>query len=287
MTEVQETVVNEPVDAAQDVQPELPEAPQEAQQPEQTEQTEVPTPQTEPVVKEEVDAPKSEKPENMGEIITREAERRAAKVREEYEKKLEEIRRENEYLDKIARLNGFRDRHEYKKWVDEQEHRERIEREALKLGIDPDAYMQHFEPVAKEVEELKKKLATYEEKLTEKEMQERNQQLWGELYEAYPHLLEDAKAWEKGETPSFYTEKMQKYLEKGYDPIDAYELAHKDTLFKAKEQEVLARVTGRDQKQVLPSNDQPNNIQFDPANMSFDEILQISERVQRGERITF
>lgn len=277
MEEIQ-TVVNEPVDAAQEVET--------VENQESTETTEIPMPnQGETVESTEVDAPEPDK--NVGEAIKKEVERRAAKVKEEYESQLEEIRKENEYLDKQAQIYGFRDRHEYKKAVDEHMRQKEIEKEAEKMGVDPEVYQQYFAPVSKEVEQLRKELNTYKEQLSEKEQQERSQQQWGELYDAYPHLLEQARAWEKGENPEFYSDKMQEYINKGYEPIDAYELAHKETLFKAKEQEVLARVTERDQKQVLPSTDQPNNIQFDPANMDYEDILKISERVQRGERITF
>ena len=279
--EENQTVVNEPVDAVQEV-----ETVESQESTETQETTEIPMPnQDETVESQEVDAPKPD--ENVGEAIKKEVERRAEKVRKEYESQLEEIRKENEYLDKLARMNGFRDRHEFKKHVDELARQQEIEQEANRLGIDPETYLQHLEPVNKKLSDLEQKVQTYEQQLSEKEQQERAQQQWGALYEAYPHLLEQAKAWEKGDNPEFYTEKMQEYINKGYEPIDAYELAHKETLFKAKEQEVLARVTERDQKQVLPSTDQPSNIQFDPANMDFEDILKISERVQRGERITF
>lgn len=199
----------------------------------------------------------------------------------------DKIKQESAYLDKRARQEGFSDVQAYLRAIDDLERQRLIERESERLGVDPDIYAQHFAPVTQEVQQLRQELNTYKAQIGEKQLQDQLQSQWAALYNSYPHLRDEAKAWEKDETPSFYTEQMQTYLAKGYEPIDAYELAHKATLFRAKEQEVLARVTGRDQRQILPSTDQPNNLQFDPANMSDKDILEISRRVQNGERITF
>jgi hypothetical protein len=80
---------------------------------------------------------------------------------------------------------------------------------------------------------------------------------------------------------------MQELMGMGYKPVHAYQLANREAILRQKEQEVLAQVTGRSERQILPSNDRPNNVQFDPANMSLKEILDLSARAQGGERITF
>lgn len=238
----------------------------------------------EAVVERTVDA---SKPDNNGEAIRREVERREAKMKQQYESQMEEIRKENAYLDKQAQIYGYRDRHEYKKAVDDHFKQQEIEREAQRMGVDPDTYSQYFAPVNQQLSELQHKVQTYEQQQTERQRQEVRQAQWGELYSQYPGLVESSSAFNDGKNPDWYSQEMQELIGMGYKPVHAYELAHKNTLFQQKEQEALARVLGRDQKQVLPSKDSPNNVQFDPANMSFEEIQAISERVRRGERITF
>lgn len=92
---------------------------------------------------------------------------------------------------------------------------------------------------------------------------------------------------------------FEKYEEKvfdlaithGYSLEDAYKLASWEdrinTVKQQTEQEVLSRVTGRGEKQVIPSNDKPNTQTLNPAELSFKEIEEISQRVRRGERISF
>lgn len=217
----------------------------------------------------------------------------ANRLREEREKAIAEERAKWEqetaaklsYLEKQARIYGYATVEEYTKAIDEHYERQEIEQKARELGLDPDTYAQKFDPVFKKVSEMEQKLQTYEQQEQRRAQEEKTAQAWSELYAQYPHLVEDAKAWERGESPTFFNADMQKFIDLGYQPVHAFELAHKETLFRAKQQETLAQVLGRDQKQILPSKDQPNNVQFDPANMSTDEILALSQRVQRGERI--
>lgn len=237
-------------------------------------------------VNSEVAAPSTPK-NNFGDALQKELARREAKMKEQYEAQVSAAQRHQQYLERQARIAGFRDVSEYMEALDQYEQQQQMEREASKMGLDLDTYQQYFAPVSQELEQLRSKVQSFEQQQQQKETTERNQSLWKSLYDTYPSLLESANAFTEGNNPEWYNDRMQSLVSKGYDPIDAYELAHKDTLFRQKEQEVLARVTGRDAKQILPSNDRPNNVQFDPANMSMDEILKLSERVQRGERITF
>lgn len=199
----------------------------------------------------------------------------------------QQLEAQTKYLEKQARISGYASVEEYTKALDAYEQQQRIEQEAQRMGVDPDTYAQYFAPVNEKASALEQKLQALESQLTAQQQQEQQQQSWGELYNAYPNLTETSTAFNEGKQPEWFTPQMQDLVSKGYAPVHAYELAHKDTLFRQKEQEVLARVTGRDGKQVLPSVDSPNNMQFDPTNMSFEEIQKISERVRRGERITF
>lgn len=199
----------------------------------------------------------------------------------------QQLEAQTKYLEKQARISGYASVDEYMQALDAYEQQQQIEREASRIGVDPETYSQYFAPVNQQLTELQQKVQTYEQQMTAQQQQERAQQSWGELYKQYPALAETSSAFDQGQTPDWFTTEMQDLVQMGYKPVHAYELAHKDTLFRQREQEVLARMTGRDGKQVLSSVDSPNNIQFDPSNMSDAQIQEISARVRRGERITF
>jgi hypothetical protein len=229
------------------------------------------------------DAPKADT--NVGDAIKREVERREAQLRKQYEEKYAPVTKQNSYLEKAARLEGFSSIDDYLKALDQHEQRQQIEQESARMGMDPETYAQYFAPVNNELSQLRQEVQTFRQQQTDQQSEQQSREQWKSLYEAYPALANNS---DFGETtkPDWFTPQMQEFVSAGYKPIHAYELAHKETLFRQKEQEVLANVTGRGAKQILPSTDQPNNMQFDPSNMSFDDIKKISERVQRGERIT-
>jgi hypothetical protein len=199
----------------------------------------------------------------------------------------QQLEAQTKYLEKQAKIYGYATVDEYTKAVDEYEQQQQIQQEAQRIGVDPDTYAQYFAPVNDQLSELQQKVMTYEQQMTQAQQQAQLNETWGELYSQYPGLVETSTAFNEGKNPDWFTQDMQQLVQMGYKPVHAYELAHKNTLFQQKEQETIARLTGRDQKQVLPSRDSPNNVQFDPNNMSDAEIQAISERVRRGERITF
>ncbi len=180
-----------------------------------------------------------------------------------------------ENLNRIARYAGYSSHDEMIKAIEEAEKQQQIQQEAQRLGINEDAYKQHFEPVNSKVSALEQELESLRAK-------ERNREVETELNtlkEKYSDFAE-------------YEEKVFNVaIEKGYTLEDAYKIATYDDrlakIAREKEQEVLAKVTGRDERQVLASNDQPNNTKFDPNSMSLEEIEALSRRARSGERITF
>ncbi|UVI31211.1 hypothetical protein [Paenibacillus spongiae] len=218
----------------------------------------------------------------------------AQRLKEQTDKRLaeertkwdQEVQGKLSYLEKQAKISGFATVEEYTRALDAYEQQKWIDQEADRMGIDPETYAQYFAPVNDELSQLRNEVKTFRQQQSEQQLQQQRQKDWGALYESYPALSESSQAFNEGKAPEWFTPEMQELVGMGYKPVHAYELANKETIFRQKEQEVLARVTGRDGKQVLPSTDQPNNVQFDPANMSDAEIQAISERVRRGERIT-
>jgi hypothetical protein len=240
----------------------------------------------ETVVTEAVDAPKPDA--NVGEAIRREVERREAQLKKQYEEQYTPYKQQSEQLKRAARLNGWGDDVDgYVARLDEIEQQEQYEREASRMGIDPETYSQYFAPVTSELQQLRQRLQGFEEAQTQQQRQQQLQADWGELYKEFPALAESSQAFSEGGAPDWYNDQMQELMGMGYKPVHAYQLANRESILRQKEQDVLAQVTGRSERQILPSNDRPNNVQFDPANMSFEQIQELSARARRGERITF
>jgi hypothetical protein len=192
-----------------------------------------------------------------------------------YDKVSQRVSEYEQNLNRIAQFAGYQSHDELVQALEDAERQQQIQAEAQKLGVNEDTYKQHFEPVNTEVKQLKQELET----LRAAEQAREVQRELDSLKQKYPDFQE-------------YEETVFKVaIDKGYNLEDAYKIAtYEERLSKIareKEQEVLAKVTGRDEKQVLASNDQPNNTKFDPNNMSFDEIEALSRRARQGERITF
>ena len=148
-------------------------------------------------------------------------------------------------LDEVAKLQGFKDHNDLmqnleklkedaKKREEDQfrQLREDLRQQAEDAGLDPEKVEQFIEnhPLMKEARRIKaenEERAKIEQQLRQQQEIERQ---WTELYQAFPELIEDAKAWTRGETPSFYTPEMQALVERGYHPLHAYKLAHMDKL---------------------------------------------------------
>jgi hypothetical protein len=188
--------------------------------------------------------------------------------------KYEEAKAQNAYLERQAKISGFDNVTDYMKALDEYERQQEIKTEAAKYGVPEDFIRGELNP-------LKDKIQQYEQQIEQNQAQEQTRQLQTELDKV------------RAANPDFdnYFEPVRELFAKGYSLEHAYQLAsYQDKLAKIgqdKEQEVLANVTNRDTKQVLPSKDKPNNLAHTPSNMSFADIEAMSKRVQAGEKITF
>lgn len=202
------------------------------------------------------------------------------------QEKATQLETQVKYLERRAKQEGFADVQSYVKAIDDYERQQEMDQQAQRMNVDPETYEKYFAPVNQELGELRNKLTAYEQQEQQKEQQDRNSQSWSELERDYPHL----KVFEsfKEGAPDWYTPEMKEMVEvNGYKPLHAYKISHQETIFKQREQEVIAKLTGRDAKQVLSSVDSPNNLAFDPSNMTGAQIDDISRRVRNGERITF
>lgn len=148
-------------------------------------------------------------------------------------------------LDRTARLNGFKDHSEYLANLDkiEQEREQAKEREFEELeqslfdelvenGLDEKKAREYIDshPLLSEARALKAERAEEQQKQQQQMSQQQTREKWDQLYLAYPELVESSTVFDRGETPDWYTPDMQTRIARGYDPLDAYELAHKTTI---------------------------------------------------------
>lgn len=203
------------------------------------------------------------------------------------QERAQQLESQTKYLERQARISGYDTVDEYMTALDEYERNQQMEKEANRMGMDTETYAQYLAPVQQRLTEAERRLQTFEQQQTDQEKRQREVADWTELYTAHPGLQDTSQAFNDGKQPEWFNPQMQEFIGMGYKPVHAYELANKDTLLRQKEQAVLAQVTGRGEKQILSSIDRPNNVQFNPADMSLQEILDLSKRAQSGERITF
>jgi hypothetical protein len=187
----------------------------------------------------------------------------------------EELEKTASYIDKLAKMSGYQSTEEFLRAVEQAEEQRRIQEEAQRLGIDEEVYRQHFQPVNDELMQLRQELQSLKQQEMVRQIEVEVNQL-RQKYEDFDQYSDQV---------------FNLAAERGYSLEDAYKIVtYEDRIQKAlkqKEQEVLAQVTGRGQKQVLPSNDKPNQAKFDPASMTFEQIEELSRRARMGERITF
>ncbi len=185
------------------------------------------------------------------EELDEEEARKYAQMGKNYDKVQAKLAEQQKALDRAARLAGYENHSDYIANLDklEQERAQAKEREfealeqglydeLVESGIDEDRARQYIEnhPLLREAKALKEtqQQQTQSQQLTSK---------WQALYDKYPHLVEDAQAFTRNETPGFFTDDMRSRIDRGYDPLDAFELAHRDTLSaqskKAAEQKLI------------------------------------------------
>lgn len=200
---------------------------------------------------------------------------RLKQEREKIEQEYQPHRQRADRVEQIAKAAGFANVDDYFAAVDNQLKERQAAEEAQRLGLDPETYNQFFAPVRDELSQTKQELA----KLQQADLERQIRADYDRLKSQYPDFAEvENQVWELA-------------TERRLPLEDAFKLVSYDARIAAvkqeTEQQVLANVTGRDQKQVLTGKDKGGQAALDPGNMSLSDIEAISQRVQRGERITF
>lgn len=174
---------------------------------------------------------------------------------------LDKERRKREELEqalqRAAKLAGFDSHEEYLKNLDKIEEekikkeqdqfealRKQLREEAYEAGLDPDKMEQYINnhPLIKQAEQALKERERLEQEQARLKEQEEMTRKWEALFQKYPKLTESID--ENGNAP-WMTEEMLSRIQRGYDPLDAYELAHRDTILeelrKQAEQELIKK----------------------------------------------
>lgn len=187
-------------------------------------------------------------------------------------------------LDRAAKLAGFKDHAEYVANFDnlerQKQQKERdahnnliadLRAQAEDAGLDPDQVQSYLDnhPLVKEAEKaIQEREALRLAQEQEHAAAERTSK-WNELYAKYPDLVESSKGFETGDDVPWYNTEMQTRIARGYDPVDAYELANRDKITaqtrKATEQKVIKQqqLGLRSQVETITSPD--NEPQVPPA----------------------
>jgi hypothetical protein len=148
-------------------------------------------------------------------------------------------------LDRAAKLAGYKDHAEYVADFDKIEAQQKqqqkdahnqllteLREQAEDAGLDPDkleAFLKSH-PLVQEGERAIQERERFEQDRAEQTSKEVTQSKWNDLYTTYPQLAESSKVFNEGGSPDWFTPEMKSRIERGYDPKDAYELAHRDTL---------------------------------------------------------
>ncbi|MGR6546274.1 hypothetical protein [Paenibacillus tundrae] len=146
-------------------------------------------------------------------------------------------------LDRLAKQQGYKDHADLLENIDQiesaaqQRQKDQFDElklsmreEAMNAGIDPDVLDQYLDnhPLLQQAREV---LQSKETEQTTRQQEQQQQQLvqgWQDLFKKYPELAQEVT--DDGAAAPWLTQEMHARIERGYDPIDAYELVHRDKL---------------------------------------------------------
>lgn len=182
----------------------------------------------------------------------------------------QEAQRQAQLADRIAKMQGFDSFDAFETALNEYEQEQQMRLEAEKLGVDESVIRDHLNPLKSELDALKRQNEVYQRAEYERQVRATVDQLRSKYSDF------DA-----------YSDQIVELTGKGYELEDAYRLASYADVNKRIEQEIMARIRERGDKQILSSADRGSNQKLNPTHMSLEDIESISARVARGERISF
>ena len=108
--------------------------------------------------------------------------------------------------------------------------KKRLREEAEENGMDADLLEEFLDnhPLLQQANEVLARQEKEQEVLKQRESEQNNVKAWEALFEKYPTLSEQISE-ESGSAP-WMTEDFIARINRGYDPIDAYEIVHRDSI---------------------------------------------------------
>ncbi|MBA9088636.1 hypothetical protein FHR92_005154 [Fontibacillus solani] len=151
----------------------------------------------------------------------------------QYESALDRIAKQQGYKDHadlIANLDAI-ERKRTQEQQDQFDHlRKQLRDDAEASGIDPNILDQYLDnhPLLKQAREVVERSEQEQQFRQQEQSEQQLRQGWEDLFRKYPQLSEKVDA--STGIASWMTPEMQARIQRGYDPIDAYELVHRDTI---------------------------------------------------------
>lgn len=159
-------------------------------------------------------------------------------------------------LDRLARQQGYKDHADLIANLDQIEQaaakqqqdqfdqlKQHLRQEAEDAGIDPNVMEQYLDnhPLIKQAKDVIQRSEQEQEIRQQEQNQQQLLQGWEALFKKYPQLADQVSP--DGGSAPWLTPEMHTRLQRGYDPVDAYELVHRDSILaderKRTEQSVL------------------------------------------------
>jgi hypothetical protein len=227
-----------------------------------------------------------------------------------YDKVQSKLQEQQNALDELAQLQGYKDHaellaklpelKEQRKQQKESEYdtlRQSLRDEALEAGLDPDKLEQYLDnhPIMQE----SKRILASQQLNTAKSFESEILSKWDEMYKLLPEESDKPKLsfkdgilhFDSAERPAWYTADIQAKIERGYDPVDAYKLANEGKtqaqVKKQTEQRIIKeqQLGARSQVQGSGSPDVDQN-DLSPAQMALAEEYGISlDAVRKQQKI--
>lgn len=224
--------------------------------PPQKEQEETPATETEPAPEETLETEESEEELEVKKGITVKYNKQErfideSEIPELVQKGLvleKERERKSEYekkLDRLAKIAGYQDHADLLANIDTLERqaaqrqqdyqtqlRNDLRQQAEEAGLDParvEAWIDNH-PLVKEAERIKQEAESQMMQYARQMEQEQMTQKWSDLLTKYPDLATGLEQVEQGVLPDWLTPNMESLLNRGYDPVHAYELTHQEEI---------------------------------------------------------
>ncbi|MFD1990094.1 hypothetical protein ACFSGI_09000 [Paenibacillus nicotianae] len=171
-----------------------------------------------------------------------------------YDKQQERLNKQQEALDRTARIHGFKDHSDYMDHLDDfektqidqqrmtlQEHEQQLVNALVNAGYEESDVRNLIDsnPAIRAGREALQNREQERELEQQRQREAEESKGWEELLVAYPDL---SKQVQDGRAP-WMTEEMLAKIKRGYSPLDAYEILNRDELMKAQrkraEQDVI------------------------------------------------